>query len=247
MVVIPLCVIFGSIIGGYIFVKINSEKSFRTNQTQEMSQAIYETDNSSPLPIGVVLDSVNEKQNIADNMTTESIKADENNLNQAPQNEENRNETTLTTSNSTRRQPAIDWIAPTAENNRTETRRVIQPNKVIDDKNKALTNNTSQSPLSNVSSTTFDDNRNTPMQKAKLPTRVKMAAGSSLTQIAAEYYGDKVFWVYIFEHNKGRIKNFDNIPVGTELQLPAPNTYGIDAKNNFSLQRARQKQAQLTK
>jgi hypothetical protein len=74
-----------------------------------------------------------------------------------------------------------------------------------------------------------------------------MAAGSSLTQIAAEYYGDKIFWVYIYEHNKNNIKNFDDIPAGTEIQLPTPNTYGIDAKSNSSLQKARQKQSQLTK
>ncbi len=87
-------------------------------------------------------------------------------------------------------------------------------------------------------------------KKAKekiIPASVLMNAGSSLTQIALEHYGDKVFWVYIYEYNKNEIGHFDNIPVGTKLRLPPPQKYGINAKSKKSVQEARQKQSDLLK
>jgi hypothetical protein len=74
-----------------------------------------------------------------------------------------------------------------------------------------------------------------------------MTAGSSLTQIAMEHYGDKVFWVYIYEYNKNQIEDFNNVPVGMEIRLPQPGIYGINAKNEDSIQKARRKQSALLK
>jgi nucleoid DNA-binding protein/nucleoid-associated protein YgaU len=80
-----------------------------------------------------------------------------------------------------------------------------------------------------------------------IPKRVRMSTGSSLTQIAMEHYGDKVFWVYIYDYNKNRIKDFNNIPVGMEIYLPQPNLYGINSKSRTSIQKARRKQSELLK
>jgi len=81
----------------------------------------------------------------------------------------------------------------------------------------------------------------------KIPARVRLGKGQTLTQIAAKYYGDRIFWVYLYEHNKNHIKDFDNIPVNTVIELPRPEQYDIDVKNPASIQRAKEKQAQLMK
>lgn len=44
--------------------------------------------------------------------------------------------------------------------------------------------------------------------------------GESLSDIAAHFYGGRSFYTYIVDYNKGKIKNPDNVPVGTELQIP---------------------------
>lgn len=75
--------------------------------------------------------------------------------------------------------------------------------------------------------------------------RVKIIPGSRLTLIALEHYGHKAFWVYIYEYNKAIIDNPNNISIGTELVLPEPSFYGIDAKNPESVARAKAKQAEI--
>lgn len=62
--------------------------------------------------------------------------------------------------------------------------------------------------------------------------------GDSLVQISLRKYGHKAFWVYIYEENRDRIKNPDNIPLGTRLSLPAARKYGIDSSNTNSVDRA---------
>lgn len=69
--------------------------------------------------------------------------------------------------------------------------------------------------------------------------------GTRLTLIALEYYQHKVFWVYIYEYNKEQIKDPNNIPVGTKLAIPAPEVYGIDAKNRESIEKASLLQTQI--
>ena len=44
--------------------------------------------------------------------------------------------------------------------------------------------------------------------------------GESLSDIAAHFYGGRSFYTYIVDYNKDKIKNPDNVPVGTELQIP---------------------------
>jgi hypothetical protein len=76
--------------------------------------------------------------------------------------------------------------------------------------------------------------------------RVKLERGSRLTLLALKYYGNKMFWVYIYDFNKGKIgSNPDNIPAGTELQIPAKHVYGIDANNAASVEKARLLQSKI--
>ena len=75
--------------------------------------------------------------------------------------------------------------------------------------------------------------------------RVKIEAGSRLTLIALEYYGSKHFWVYLYEHNKSKIKDPNNVPIGTVVEIPAPRLYGIDAHDRASVEKATMLQTQI--
>lgn len=82
--------------------------------------------------------------------------------------------------------------------------------------------------------------------KAQYIDQVKIQKGDRLTLIALKYYGHKFFWVYLYEANKDVIKNPDNVPVGTTIKIPAPEIYGIDAKNKASVSKAAAMQSRLS-
>lgn len=79
----------------------------------------------------------------------------------------------------------------------------------------------------------------------KILATVKIEPGSRLTLISLEYYGSKVFWVYLYEYNKARIKDPNNIPVGTRIEVPAPETYGIDVHDKASVRKASALQTEI--
>lgn len=62
--------------------------------------------------------------------------------------------------------------------------------------------------------------------------------GQTLRLISLKYYGHKSFWVYIYEENKSKIKNPNNIPLGTELIIPRAEKYNIDPDNTESVKKA---------
>ncbi|HET7734038.1 MAG TPA: HU family DNA-binding protein [Paludibacter sp.] len=63
-------------------------------------------------------------------------------------------------------------------------------------------------------------------------------AGSRLTIMSKKYYGTKDFWVYIYEANKERIQNPDNIEMGTLIRIPKLDSRLIDASNPRCIQKA---------
>ena len=75
--------------------------------------------------------------------------------------------------------------------------------------------------------------------------KIKIEPGSRLTLISLEYYGSKLFWVYLYEHNKAIISDPNNIPIGTEIEIPIPGKYGIDAKDRASLEKAATLQSEI--
>lgn len=75
--------------------------------------------------------------------------------------------------------------------------------------------------------------------------KVKIETGSRLTLISLEYYGSKIFWVYLYEYNKSVIKDPNNIPVGTEILVPAPSLYGIDKHSRASIDKAAARQTEI--
>ena len=76
--------------------------------------------------------------------------------------------------------------------------------------------------------------------------RVSMQPGQRLTLIAEEYYGNKVFWVYIYEYNKANIGlNPNLVRTGMEILVPAKALYGIDAQSAASIEKATDIQRQI--
>lgn len=69
-----------------------------------------------------------------------------------------------------------------------------------------------------TSPTTYSDDVNYKIVGTKTNHTVK--AGETLTRISLRYYGTKAMWSYIVKHNKGVIKNPDNVPYGTKIKIP---------------------------
>lgn len=82
-------------------------------------------------------------------------------------------------------------------------------------------------------------------QTPQILAKVKIEPGSRLTLISLEYYGSKLFWVYLYEYNKAIIKNPNNVPIGTVIEVPAPEIYGINAHDRASLNKAAAKQTEI--
>ena len=68
-----------------------------------------------------------------------------------------------------------------------------------------------------------------------------------LSTMAARHYGSQWFWVYIYEENKDKIKNPDNVPLGTVVVIPPADKYGIDAKDPKSLKKAQLRSWEILK
>ena len=68
----------------------------------------------------------------------------------------------------------------------------------------------------------------------------KFGQGNTLTNISKKYYGHKDFWVYIYEANKEKIKNPDNISVGTSIRIPKIDPRLIDLENPICLKKAKE-------
>ncbi len=68
----------------------------------------------------------------------------------------------------------------------------------------------------------------------------KFGQGNTLTNISKKYYGHKDFWVYIYEANKDKIKNPDNISVGTSIRIPKIDPRLIDLGNPICLKKAKE-------
>jgi len=68
----------------------------------------------------------------------------------------------------------------------------------------------------------------------------RITPGNRLTIISKRYYGSKDFWVYIFEANKERISNPDNIAVGTLIRIPKLDKRLIDTANPRCLEKAKE-------
>lgn len=67
---------------------------------------------------------------------------------------------------------------------------------------------------------------------------VKLKNGDTLRKLALRYYGNKSFWVYIYQENIRKIRNYNHVLIGSELVIPAKEKYGINANSSHSVTKA---------
>ena len=65
-----------------------------------------------------------------------------------------------------------------------------------------------------------------------------ITAENVLFTIAEKHYGSPWFWVYIYEENKSKITNPNNVRPGTVVVIPPAEKYGINAKDPASVKKA---------
>lgn len=94
----------------------------------------------------------------------------------------------------------------------------------------------------NVDSESFEK---TTSDNNDLSIQIKLKNGMRLALLAEQYYGNKVFWVYIYEANKNVIKNPNILPIGVTIDIPAKSMYSINANDSTSLEKAKKLQSQL--
>ena len=66
-----------------------------------------------------------------------------------------------------------------------------------------------------------------------------------LSRIARRHYGKDIFWVYIYEENKDKIQDPNNINPGTVVVIPPAEKYGIDPSNSASINNAERLSAKI--
>lgn len=57
---------------------------------------------------------------------------------------------------------------------------------------------------------------------------VTLAQGSTLRTLSTKYYGNSVYWVYIYRANKAKLSNPNDIAVGMKIFIPELSDYGVD-------------------
>ena len=82
--------------------------------------------------------------------------------------------------------------------------------------------------------------------KPKVVTET-ITAENVLFTIAKRHYGSPWFWVYIYEENKSKISNPDNVRPGTVIVIPPAEKYGIDVNNPASVKKAQRLSWELLK
>ena len=74
-----------------------------------------------------------------------------------------------------------------------------------------------------------------------------MQEGDRLTLVALKFYGNKFFWPYIYEVNRDKLTSPGLVQAGMTLKLPDAKAFGIDANDAASVQKAKNKAAELLK
>lgn len=64
---------------------------------------------------------------------------------------------------------------------------------------------------------------------------------TNLLNLAEKHYGNKVFWVYIYEANQEKIKSPIDIPLGIDIEIPDLKKLNINTEDSFEIARAKEK------
>ena len=77
------------------------------------------------------------------------------------------------------------------------------------------------------------------MAQPEILTTVTLGAGDYLARYARRYLGRSEYWIYIYLANKEQIEDPDNIPLGTEIKIPSPQSVGITGNEEADLAEAK--------
>jgi nucleoid DNA-binding protein len=241
---LPFLIIVGVAIGTYAFLQFNSTNGTKVNSPGMTSKVEY-TNAETPLPLGTSF--MSDSNAVSSDSTMNSSPADttqqESTIISSADTTGNTQQENTTSRAVKKEKNSVDWLTPTPESKKEAPKRADKPNKEIEKKNKELIE---KSKLADAQKAKTENPQKTE-PAVSIPSKVKLKQGAGLTSLAREYYGDYLFWVYIYEYNKDKIKDFSSIPEGTEIKLPPPGTYGINSKSPASLEKARKKQAELMK
>ena len=64
---------------------------------------------------------------------------------------------------------------------------------------------------------------------------IKVKEGDRLMTLSKQYYGHKMFWVYIYDANKDRLRSPNDLSVGMQLVIPKLDPKLIDIENEESV------------
>lgn len=93
-----------------------------------------------------------------------------------------------------------------------------------------------------IDSTTPSDSIVAPADTTAHPeilTTVTLSSGDYLARYARRYLGRSEYWIYIYLANKEQIEDPDNIPLGTEIKIPSPQSVGITGDEKADLTEAK--------
>lgn len=82
-------------------------------------------------------------------------------------------------------------------------------------------------------------------QKPQKKITDTVRSGYLITNMAKKHFGNKCFWVYIYEENSAKLGNPNKVNSGTVVVIPDASKYGIDANNPESVKKARAKEAEI--
>ena len=77
------------------------------------------------------------------------------------------------------------------------------------------------------------------MAQPEILTTVTLGNGDYLARYARRYLGRSEYWIYIYLANKEQIEDPDNIPLGTEIKIPSPQSVGITGNEEADLAEAK--------
>jgi len=75
--------------------------------------------------------------------------------------------------------------------------------------------------------------------EVKTERKITLQKGETLRLLALNLFGNREFWVYIYLANKNNIPNPNVVPVGTQLTIPDPSQYHINASDPQSVSEAK--------
>lgn|SRR5690554_2163945 len=90
----------------------------------------------------------------------------------------------------------------------------------------------------NTISEYVDNHYKSKNQISEMKTTV-LDEGETLRLLALELFGDKEFWIYIYQENRDVISNPNRVPFGLELNIPDTDKYFIDCDNPNSVAKAK--------